>query len=227
MKPTRLSIVGLLLASGALFLAGLATAYAELRSFADGGTTPASRFAVLVEANSGWAPSLLSRRLLLDSCLEAINGPYGRLQPADTRRLVLEHCRASADAVVGETPSYAFGWFIGALAAATLGDVEGFNARIKNVQITAPTEQWMAELRVGLVEDNHAHAAPDVLTRHDADLRLLVHSPRGIQSIAARYAREPEFKSRITAIVETMPEADQARFVAEVRQAVARTGSIR
>jgi hypothetical protein len=181
---------------------------------------------VLAEAGAEWAPSLLSKRLVLDSCREAIGGPYGRLQPTDTRRLVLEHCLASADAIVGESPSYAFGWFIGALAATTLGDVEGFNARLKNAQVTGPSEQWIAELRVGLVEDNYAHATADVLTRHDADLRLLVQSPRGIQSIAARYASEPDFKSRITTIVETMPEADQARFVAEVRRAMAQTSSV-
>ncbi len=224
-RSARLGIVGLGLVSGALALGGLATGYEEIESFAAGGTTPAARFAALAETGAIWAPSLLSKRLVLDSCLEAINGSYGKLQPGESRRIVIEHCRSSADAIVGEAPSYSFGWFVGALAAASLGDTGGFNARVRNSQVTGPSEQWVAELRVKLVEDNYAVAAPEVLTRHDADLRLLVASPRGIASIAERYANVPDFRSRIAAIVETLPEADQARFVAAVRGAVAETNS--
>ncbi len=222
----RLGILGVILVSGALALGGLATAYEEIESFSAGGTTPAARFTALADTGARWAPSLLSKRLVLDSCLEAINGPYGRLQPGESRSIVIGYCLSSADAIVGEAPSLSFGWFVGALAAASLGDTGGFNARVRNSQITGPTEQWVAELRVKLVEDNYASAAPDVLFRHDADLRLLVTSPRGIRSIAQRYATAPSFKGRIAAIVETLPEADQARFVAEVRRAVAETNSI-
>ncbi len=222
----RLGIPGVILVSGALALGGLATAYEEIESFAAGGMTPAARFAALGDTGARWAPSLLSKRLVLDTCLEAINGPYGKLQPGESRRIVIENCRTSADAIVSETPSLSFGWFVGALAAASLGDTGGFNTRVRNSQITGPAEQWVAELRIKLVEDNYASAAPDVLTRHHADLRLLVASPRGISSIADRYANMPDFRGRIAAIVETLPEADQARFVAEVRRAAAQTNGI-
>jgi hypothetical protein len=213
----RLALIAIIVGAGLLGGGGAITAYDELNPFAAGGTTPASRFAALAEGAFVPGPSLLAKRLLLDTCLEAIAGAYGRLQAAGDRRPVLQHCLDYADAIVGEAPSYAYGWYVGALAAAEMDDVPGFNARLHNAQIIAPAEQWVAGLRVGLLEDHMSDAMDEVRARHESDLRLLVASARGIASIAERYLRDPAFRERIGAIVESMPEADQARFVATVR----------
>jgi hypothetical protein len=215
----RLELIALIVGAGLLAGGGAMTAVQELNPFAAGGTTAASRFAALAEGAYVPGPSLLAKRLLLDTCLEAVVGAYGRLQAASDRRPVLEHCLNYADIIVGEAPSYALGWYVGALAAAEMDDVPGFNARLRNAQITGPAEQWVAELRVRLLEDHMDETADDVRARHESDLRLLVASRRGIASIAERYVRDPAFRERIGAIVETMPEADQARFVATVRSA--------
>ena len=54
---------------------------------------------------------------------------------------------------------------------------------------------------------------------HQRDLALLVQSQRGIATIARRYVAQPDFRERITAIVEALPQADQVRFLANVKEA--------
>lgn len=215
----KLGLIAVLTGAAMLTAAGAVTAYQELDAFSAGGLGPADRFAALRSKSYHAAPSLLGKRLVLDACVEAIGGLYGRMQAEADRRLVFEHCRSEADAIARDMPSYAYAHYVGARTAALLGDVAGFNARVARSQITGPNEQWVAELRVALVEDNFEVIAPDVAERHLADLRLLVASQRGIASISSRYIKVPAFRERITAIVETMPEADQARFVANVRYA--------
>jgi hypothetical protein len=215
----RLGLIAVL--AGALLVgaAGAVTAYQEFDVFAAGGLGPADRFAALRHGDYHDAPSILAKKLVLDACVEATNGIYGIMQASEDRTAMLTHCRSEADAIAAETPSSAYAHYVGALAAARLGDAEGFNSRILKAQITGPNEQWVAEQRVALVEDQFALATPEVLARHEADLRLLVVSGRGVGSISRRYVREPAFRERITAIVETMPEAEQAKFVARVRRA--------
>ncbi|MDX6767093.1 MAG: hypothetical protein SFU85_09905 [Candidatus Methylacidiphilales bacterium] len=215
----KLGLIAVLTGAAMLTAAGAVTAYQELDAFSAGGFGPADRFAALQSQSYHAAPSLLGKRLVLDACVEAIGGLYGRMQAATDRQAVFEHCRSEADAIARDVPSYSYAYYVGARAAALLGDAGGFNRRILFSQMTGPTEQWVAELRAALVEDNIGSITPEVAQRHLADLRLLVGSQRGIASISSRYIKEPAFRERITAIVETMPEADQARFVANVRYA--------
>ena len=215
----RLGLIAVLAGGLVLGAAGAVTAYQEFEVFAAGGLSPADRFAALVQGSYHAAPSILGKRLVLDACLEATNGFFGMMQPGADRTAMLEHCRAEADRIAAEVPSYAFAHLIGALAAAKLGDADGFNRRMLQAQITAPNELWVAELRVPVVEDQIANISPEVLARQEADLRLMVASNRGVASISERYIHEPDFRERITAIVETMPEAEQRKFISRVRQA--------
>ena len=217
----RLGLIAVLAGGLLIGAAGAVTAYQEFEVFAAGGLGPPDRFAALRHGVYHDAPSILAKRLVLDACVEATTGIYGIMQASEDRSRMLEHCRAEADRIAAEAPAYAYAHYVGALAAARLGDTDGFNSRILRAQVTGPNEQWVAEQRVALVEDQFAAATPEVLSRHDADLRLLVASNRGVVSISQRYIRQPDFRERITAIVETMPPADQSRFVSRVRQAAA------
>lgn len=218
----RLGLITLFAGSAMLAAAGAVTAYQEFEVFATGGLGPADRFAALEQRAYHDAPSLLAKRLVLDACVEAIAGLYGRMQGTQSRSAVLEHCRREADGIAREVPGYAYAHYVGALGSIGLGDSAGFNQRIRAAQVTGVNEQWIAELRVGLVEDHLADVTPEIAAHHAEDLRLLAGSARGVASISSRYVREPDFRERITAIVETLPEAEQQRFVTVVGQAAAR-----
>lgn len=223
MKTTgRLGLISILGAAVFLAAAGAVTAYQELSVFAGGGGSPAGRFAMLSGSQVVAPPSTLGKRLLLDTCVESIGGIYGRMQPSDDRGKVMRACLAQADRIAAASPSASYAWYVGALAAAGLDDSAGFNSRMLRAQLTGANEQAEAVVRVRLVDDNYEDANPQVRERQVADLRLLVGSRHGIVSMSSRYVSHPDFRARITAIVETMSETDQARFVETVGQAAAR-----
>ncbi|MBN9317447.1 MAG: hypothetical protein J0I99_17010 [Devosia sp.] len=212
------------LASFGLCGAGFIAAYAEASSYFSSGATPKESFDALVGNEQVRGLSVASSRLVLDNCYDAIVGVYGRLQTATTRDLVASKCLVQADAISNEMPSYSYAWYVGALASWELGDASKLAYHLLQSQLSGPTEQWIAELRVKLVEDNRERLTSDVLQLNDRDLALLVTSYRGVASIAKRYVDDPSFRERITAVVENLPADEQQRFVANVEIA-ARAGS--
>lgn len=217
----RLALLLLVAATALCGAAGAATAWREFGAFANGGTSPQSRFAALAAGELQPALSPLSERLLLDACQEALRGLYGRLRPTKARTAVATHCLGAADAIAGRAPGHAYAAYVAARAAAALGDRAGAEARLLRSHIAGPMEQWVAELRVDLVEPGYAAAGEALRRRHADDLALLVRSRRGIAAVSHRYVADPGFRARITDIVEALPEEDQARFVATVRRAAA------
>jgi hypothetical protein len=119
-------------------------------------------------------------------------------------------------------PSHSYGYYIEALARFALGEADMAVAALERSQAVGPNEQWLAERRVGVAETHYAALEAYAGTGHLADLALLAQSRRGIRSIAARYVANPDFRERVTAVVETLPDEIQQRFVAVVR-AEART----
>src|SRR5690349_1334624 len=95
----RLGGIAVLAGAAMLAAAGAVTAYQELEVFTAGGLGAADRFAALENQTYHDAPSLLAKRLVLDACVEAIGGLYGRMQAGDSRKSVFAHCRAEADSI--------------------------------------------------------------------------------------------------------------------------------
>lgn len=215
-SATKLTIVVLSLA---LVAGGGWVGMREAAPYLRGGIDDAERFAALAERLPVPGPSIASERLVLDNCVRIISSLYARLQPADRKGAVARNCLEAADAITRRNPSSSYAWYVGALAAERLGDLAGMNARLQQSQQTGASEQWIAELRVPLAETHADHLTPEVRAAIDQDIRMLVDSTRGIASIAARYVAEEGFRERVTAIVETMPESDQRRFVSRVRSA--------
>lgn len=210
-------LVSLALAGGGTFVA-----FGEAQAFLAGGVLPREKFQALATNTQMTSLSTASNHLVLDACYDAMTGVYGRLQPSSDRTAVASTCFAQADAMTASMPSYSYAWYIGAFSAAKLSDGVALADRLRQSQLTGPHEQWIAELRVALAEDNLTSLPPDVLLGNDRDLAMLVASSRGIASIAARYVGDPTFRSRITAIVEQLPPAAQRRFVSKVESAAGR-----
>jgi hypothetical protein len=203
----------------ALLGGGAWVGYREASPYFKSGIEDTERIAALAEAVPTPGPSIASERLILDNCVRTIGSTYGRLQSATRKAAVNGNCLKAADAAVRQNPSSSYAWYVGALTSALTGDASGMNMRLLRSQQTGPSEQWIAELRVPLAEDHLADLSPEVRANHDRDLKMLVASTRGISSIANRYVTEAAFRERITAIVETMSEADQSRFVSQVGKA--------
>jgi hypothetical protein len=209
----------IVLLSIGLIAAGAWVAFREASPYLRGGIGDTERFAAIERAAPDPGPSIASQRLVLDNCVRTMTSLYARLQPSERRQVAIGNCLRTADGIATENPASSYAWYAGALASERLGDVSGMAARLVMSQKTGPTEQWIAELRVPLAEEHLATLGPQALANHERDLRMLVGSSRGINSIARRYVDVASFRERITAIVETMPETEQRRFVSRVETA--------
>lgn len=200
-----------------LLAASYGTALEAMPYVAAGGTLERR----LDSLEHGFVPvglSLASQQMVLADCAAVSRSIYGRALGTGHRVRLLATCARIAAGITAGAPTHGYGWYVGALMAAEQGDRAGLNRQLAQAYATAPTEQWLAELRVDLVETHMDQIDPALLASHDRDLALLVRSQRGVRTIANRYVRVAAFRERITRIVERLPVADQKRFLANVRQ---------
>ncbi len=146
------------------------------------------------------------------SCRIALTSISGRAQPSATRHDIAAQCLANADRVAAASPDFAIAWYTGALAASITADWTGLNQRLRHAYRAGPFEQWIAELRIDLAEDNYAHLDPDLPDLHRADLRLLLSQDTGRRFLVPRYHALPGLRSHIDALLPELPPAGSTRF---------------
>lgn len=204
-----------------LALLGAWVVVQESRLYFVNGATSVSRVVALPDGEAAPGLSNLTTQATLLDCATALSQMRSlemRYHTDPEREAIPPRCLTIADDAVAAAPTNSYAWFVAAASAAAIGDWAAFNDRMAHSQVTGPTEQWIAQQRVEVVEDHYDKATPEVLAQHDADLHMLVASAAGIESIARRYVSVPGFRERITAIVETMPQSDQRRFISVVRR---------
>lgn len=219
MKQILHSVQWPLLLAILLFAMSVFSLSKEITPFFSETSSPALRFANLEQGQADLGISIAAQKLLFNDCLESFAGPAGMAQPSIRRSAMLKHCQTLAKDSTNSKPSFAFAWYIGAFTAAELGEYQTFNHQLSASQKTAPNEQWLAEFRVNLAEDNFDQLDSSTLQGHNDDLKLLVQSRKGVSSIAKRYIQQNSFRERITNIVETLSQDDQRRFIVNVRSA--------
>ncbi len=164
--------------------------------------------------------SLNADYAVIDACLRVTTSAEGLLLPSTARRALLVACQSLTERITQSSPLNSYGWLLQARLAAALGQTSAVEQALRRSYATGPTEQWLAEQRVPVAEAALAALSPAARAAHRQDLAILVQSRRGIAAIAQRYVRDEGFRARIAAVVETLPAADQARFVQVLRAAV-------
>jgi hypothetical protein len=185
--------------------------------------TTRSRFTALAQTPDpsragGW--SIRRQTEFLFDCDAALRGYYSleMLYAGDAvRDRAIDVCDRVATRMVSIMPTQSFAWEIKAAAAARRSDWAVMNSALVQSSLTAPYEQWIAEKRAGLAEDNLPMLTPEGREAQGRDLQMLVTTRTGVASIARRYVGFPEFRDRIVALVEQMTPADQSRFLFNVR----------
>lgn len=171
--------------------------------------------------------SIASSRALLDACLSGITSVYGRMRSSTERRAVTANCGDFAEADAAIMPSSSYAWYVASLAAAQKADISTFGEYWLLSATTGQNEQWLAGLRVALLEDNLDLATPELFEAERRDLAVLAMSRMGIGSIARRYVTQRDFRERVVSVVEQLPAADQARFLAAVTAEAGSSGASR
>lgn len=217
------STLVLAMASLALTVAAAAAMYQESRAYIRFGTSGIER-ARIVAADSGHIGLSHGAMVIsLQDCLAAMKR-FKSLEvqylSAEDRDALYSGCDDVARNVRTQSPANGLAWLAGAYSSLLNGNMVDFNTDLATSQLVTPTEQWIAEQRVQLAEDNLASLDARALAAHDADLRMLVSGGIGLRSLAQRYMRDEDFRERLTAVVETMPPENQQRFLNSLRSAI-------
>ena len=191
--------------------------YTAHRAGTDWGVTEFQELSV-----AGLAPSHKANQDWLDGCLRAVTSIKGRLLYGEKRAQLMDNCKWVADAITDASPRNAYAWYFQAYMALQNEAGDDFNLALQKSYEFGPTEQWVAELRVPLAERGLELLGQEAMEGHQKDLGLLVQSRRGTGSIARRYVRDSEFRSRITDVVETLPQPAQQQFLRSLKAEVAR-----
>jgi hypothetical protein len=211
------ALLGLFLLSGLAAGTGVWGVIGEAGAFHPEATDSLSRAVALGrnEIAPGLAAATQNASLLdCGKTLDRFGSPAIGL---DDRAVVLSGCGAVASGISATSPTQSFAYTIEAAVAAMSEDWPRFNDRLLLSYLTAPAEQWVAEWRVNMVEKFYDELDPTLLTRHEQDLRVMAASWAGLATLTTRYNRDPDFRERILAILETMPPYDQRRFIEYLR----------
>lgn len=214
-----LIVVALLLGSTGIYLAAREIAPFDF-SFAPSGEI----LSRLAQESPPVSLSIAGVNVSLQTCERAMSGLGFRLSPNQTIGAVAANCAQAARKATEAMPSLSYGHYIEAMALFVLGRSDEAGAALTRSQLVGANEQWIAERRVSLAESHYEVLEADVQAAHLTDLALLAQSQHGIRSIAARYVSDPDFRGRVTGVVETLPEDIQARFVSVVQAEVRGVG---
>jgi hypothetical protein len=170
------------------------------------------------------ALSSYAKRQVLGSCRYGLTSELALVRPSEDIQRFAAACRAYSQTIAATMPTNSLAWLTLALASRALGDVPAMNRALELSQLSAPNEQWLAESRVALAEDNYDDLSEAARAGNGRDLAMLATSHRGVRSIAKRYIADEAFRNRVTDIVSALPLDAQRRFLASVKRTAKEAG---
>ena len=166
-----------------------------------------------------------TRRDLLQECDLTLRSEQSielALQPELDYASLRSKCANIAQSIAQNSPAFSLAWAVAAQAAAQTSDWDGMNEYLKASQLSGPNEQTIGRVRFEVADSHFDNLNADGRSLYDLDLEMLVMSRKGIPYIARQYVLDPQFRSRITKVLETMSPDDQRRYVSTLRRMVSR-----
>ena len=211
-------------ASALLVVATITLAVGEALPFFESGLAPSAKFAAIVDRNMRPGKSLMSQRMVLEDCFVALYSLVDRISPDRRRGDLRSRCLAIADQIISSNKANAFAYVVRAKVLAGSGDAGAFSAALSDARRHAPSEGWLAQMRFEWAERHRELLTEEGLAAADLDMALLAQTEAGPLSIARHYVENPAARSRITAVLETLPAKAQEKVVAALRD-VARSAA--
>ncbi len=198
--------------------AAVPTLLGELRPVFSNGHSQSTRMDVLLAGELSIGTSLDARKRALNTCQDTLRDEASWSRGGDARLAMVRACEDAARRILAQSPTDGFAWLIVAEGAVQTGRADEMFEALARSRATAPNELWIAARRVRLGEPMLAWMDDAARAGHDADLLVVARTPRGARSLARRYVGEPAFRARLVALVETLPEQDQIRFLRNVQR---------
>lgn len=212
-----ISISALLVFSAALVGLAIAVAPAELAPYLVASQPEPTRFETLGDEPGQTGVSGIARQGFLSACDATATGSYALFQPTDTRRDLMNRCRAAASAIVAKAPLYGPAWTTIAELSSQMGDTEAFRSALLQSHRTSANLYAYATRRLVAATEHPEMMDPASAAVVDADIRALLTSYIGATSVARRYAALPTERTHITSIVRSAPSDQQQLFLDRVK----------
>lgn len=171
----------------------------------------------------GWSNS--GAHTIMRDCLLTVGNPNRsemRSLGGASRSQLADTCLALGNEAVQRFPTSSYFYLVRGLAHLARNDVDLFNQDFLLSYRTGATEQWMAELRIAIAEENFSRLSADSIAAEAEDIRLLMVSNKGLRSLSSRYINMPAFRARIAEIAATMPADVQSMFVRTLQRSLPR-----
>jgi hypothetical protein len=211
----RLPFSALIMTAGSLALLTLSAviAVSEFGPFSSWGLS--ERATVRSMANGMLGPGISSQSQIdyLYNCRVALTSLTGRAQPSAVRATMLDHCEVAVQTMIEAAPDFSAAWYTAALIASFRDQPNRLNEALRRSYDTGPFEQWIAQLRVDLVEDTYSGVDEELRPLHQMDLANLLSNDPGRRFLAPRYLAFVDLHDRVDQALTTIDDAHARRFL--------------
>jgi len=207
------------LASAAIIIA-LAAALGFQREYAASLTVRDTEFRViekLAEAAPTAPRSWRGIRNVMLACYDTQMSIALQFQPVDRRSAVHANCAGTANSILSSAPTTSAAHLVLAASAAYFED-SGFSMHLAHAQATAPREGWLVARRHALGAGKYTLLDATGRALWAKDTGVLLEERWGQLVVADTFVAQTDMRQIIEALVETLPNEDQRRFVALVRE---------
>jgi len=218
--PVRSGLVGLLILAGLTATLGIWASMQEANQFLSAGQDGQAQLTDLLDGNLVPGLSADANKAYSSACLMVVPRLDARMLPPDQAELLRAACVDQVGALAKASPVNSFLWFASAKLASQAGDVADLNTSLQLSQASGPNEYWLAVQRVALAEQAFSDLVADTVDAQNQDLTLLATTTPGLRVLAARYVVAPDFRARVTAVLERLPPMNQKSFLENVQEFV-------
>ena len=204
-------------AAGAALLAmlSIASEFSARKAFVQGALGPYRGTAEDLAQPAASVEGVYERFAACDAALTEL---ITLLQPQDKRAQVAMACLSLADKVLHSAPTLSFAHLIKAVSLRETGQNAQARAALLMSEMTGGGNVQYAQRRAAVwVADLSVLNAEEVAALQ-RDMLLLSVAPAGMAWLAGQYTQDPALRPAITNAINTLPEGQQAAFLAAVRR---------
>ena len=201
--------------AGLLALLSIAPEFSARKAFIQGALGPYRGDAAELAQPVASVEGIYERFAACDAALTEL---ITLLQPKDKRAQVAEACLSLANNVLHSAPTLSFAHLIKAVSLRETGQNAQARAALLLSEKTGGGNVQYAQRRAAVWVGELSALSAEEFAALQRDMRLLSVAPAGMAWLAGQYTQDPALRPAITNAINSLPEGQQASFLAAVRR---------
>jgi hypothetical protein len=200
-----------------LIAAGSYSAFREFLPFLHSGATEDEQKRALAISEPRPALSYFGNRIYLDDCIKTLSNVVNRIENTPALAVAAGNCRAFAQNQTLVSPANAYAYAVIAYAEFVLDDHKSANAFLEKSRSIAPSEAWLASLRLRQHREFNQNAS-QVSYSLGQDVKTLGMTGIGRNWLAEWYKTDETSRRLIVQAIETLSDSEQSAFLRSVQR---------